>query len=86
MTADVSLKLFDLTYEFVKDKEKAKEFVSKIEMTIEDKFQKEKNYIATKQDLAEMETRINRNIYIVGVVQFIAIVSSVLAIVSFIEK
>ena len=72
MTADVSLKLFDLTYEFVKDKEKAKEFVSKIEMTIEDKFQKEKNYIATKQDLAEMKTRINRNIYIVGVVQFIA--------------
>ena len=49
----------------------------------------EKDNLASKKDLAEMETRIerrmsdlNKSIYIVGVIQFIAIVGSVLAIVN----
>lgn len=40
-------------------------------MIIEDKFQNVKNYLSTKQDLTEMEKRLNRNMYIVGVVQHI---------------
>ena len=42
--------------------------------------------VATKQDLAKIEISINKNIYIAGLVQFIAIVSSVLAIINFMKK
>ena len=93
MNATVSLKLFDISLEFIKDKEKAREFVAKIEETIDDKFNSEKSVLASKIDLAEMETRIekrmldiNKTIYIVGLIQFLAIVGSVLAIVNFAIK
>lgn len=93
MNATIRLKLFDITQEFIKDKEKAREFVAKIEETIDDKFNTEKNNLVTKIDLAEMETRVekrftdvNKTIYIVGLIQFIAIVGSVLAIVNFMIK
>lgn len=58
MTADISLKLFDLTYEFIKDKDKAKEFVYKIEQTIDNKFHEEKEHLATKKDIQEVKTNI----------------------------
>ena len=93
MNATVSLKIFDISLEFIKDKEKAREFVAKIEETIDDKFNSEKSVLASKIDLAEMETRIekrmldiNKTIYIVGLIQFLAIVGSVLAIVNFAIK
>ncbi len=86
MNAATSLRLFELTQEFIKDKNKATEFVSKIEETIDTKFKNEKDYLASKKDLAEMESRINKNIYIVGLIQFIAIVGSVLAIINFMLK
>ncbi len=93
MNATISLKLFDITQEFIKDKEKAREFVAKIEETIDDKFNIERNNLVTKIDLAEMETRVekrfsdtNKTIYIVGLIQFIAIVGSVLAIANFMIK
>lgn len=56
MTADISLKLFDLTYEFIKDKDKAKELVYKIEQTIDNKFHEEKEHLATKKDIAELKS------------------------------
>ena len=86
MNATTSLRLFEITQEFIKDKNKATEFVSKIEETIDNKFSSEKDNLASKKDLAEMESRINRNIYIVGLVQFIAIVGSVLGIINFMLK
>ncbi len=93
MNAATSLKLFDISLEFIKDKNKAREFVSKIEETIDQKFESEKRILASKTDLAEMETRIekrmsdiNKTIYIVGLIQFLAIVGSVLAIVNFMIK
>jgi hypothetical protein len=86
MNASISLKLFDITQEFIKDKDKAREFVAKIEETIDNKFNTEKLAIASKIDLHETETRLNRTIYIVGLIQFIAIVGSVLAIVNFMIK
>lgn len=53
----------------------------------------ENDNLASKKDLAEMETRIerrmsdlNKSIYIVGVILFIEIVGSVLAIVNFMLK
>lgn len=42
MNANVSLKLFDISLEFIKDKDKAREFVSMIKETLDDKFQNEK--------------------------------------------
>jgi hypothetical protein len=93
MNATVSLKLSDILLEFIKDKDKAREFVSKIEETIDNKFKTEKSVLASKTDLAEMEIRIekrmseiNKSIYIVGLIQFMAIVGSVLAIVNFMLK
>ncbi len=86
MNANTSLKLFDISLEFIKDKNKAREFVSKIEETIDQKFESEKRILASKTDLAEMETKITKTIYIVGLIQFLAIVGSVLAIVNFMLK
>lgn len=86
MNAATSLKLFDLTLEFIKDKHKAREFVSKIEETIDQKFESEKRFSASKSDLSEMETKITKTIYIVSLIQFLAIVGSVLAIVNFMLK
>jgi hypothetical protein len=41
---------------------------------------------ATKQDLAEIKSELSKTIYIVGLIQFITIVGSVLAIVTFMLK
>jgi hypothetical protein len=93
MNASVILKLFDTSQEFIKDKEKAREFVSKIKETIDAKFDSEKATLASKTDLAEMETKIekrmsdiNKSIYIVGLIQFLAIVGSLFAIINFMLK
>ena len=86
MTATQSLKLLELFRPFVQEEDKARELVTTIEEIIETKFEQDKKYLATKQDLAETEMRINKTIYIVGLVQFLAIVGSVLAIVNFMLK
>lgn len=40
-----------MTYEFIKDKAKAQEFVSKLEQTIDNKFQEKESGLASKQDI-----------------------------------
>ena len=50
MNATASLPLFDITSEFIRDKEKAREFVLKIEQVIDNKFNEEKKHLATKID------------------------------------
>ena len=60
MNASISLKLFDITQDFIKDKDKAREFVSKIEETIDEKFNSQKAVLVSKLDLAEMETRVEK--------------------------
>jgi len=39
--------------------------------------------LASKADLATVESKLSKTIYLVGLVQFLAIVGSVLAIVTF---
>ena len=39
--------------------------------------------LASKADLAMMEAKLSKTIYLVGLVQFLAIVGSVLAIITF---
>jgi hypothetical protein len=53
MTASQSLRLYELTLEFVKDKDKAKEYVSKIEEVVDQKFKDKETVLTTKVDLAE---------------------------------
>ena len=48
MNATTSLKLFELTRTFIKDKEKAKTFVEKIEATVDDKMEQRHQHLATK--------------------------------------
>ena len=58
MTAEISFKLFQLTQEFIKDKAKAKEFVSRIEQIVDNKFETKKDILATKNDIAEIKKEI----------------------------
>ena len=51
----------------------------KIEQTIDSKFEKQQQLFLTKQDKVD----IMRTIYLVGLVQFLAIAGSVFAIVTF---
>lgn len=81
MNASIGLKLFEITKEFVKDTDKAKEFAAKIEETIDQKFNDKSETLASKSDINKLENKIPitesnllKTIYIVGLVQFLAIV------------
>ncbi|MGC6421249.1 MAG: hypothetical protein ACON47_05410 [Flavobacteriaceae bacterium] len=105
MNALSSFQLYELTRTFIKDKEKAKSFVEKIEATVDHKMEQRFEHLATKSDLAALKvelmdmlfrqkeelmgvitqqrTELIKSIYLVGLIQFLAIVGSVLAIVTF---
>jgi len=59
-------------------KEEAKALTEYVETKVEKQLNEKSNVYATKQDLHEVEIRLTRNIFITGVVQFPAIVGSVL--------
>ena len=58
MNALSSLKLYELTRTFIKDKEKAKAFVEKIEATVDDKMEQRFEHLATKSDLAALKVEL----------------------------
>ena len=75
-------------------KPEAKALAEFVETTVEKKLVDKLSTFATKEDLTkeiasvriemrEMEVRLNRNSYIVGVVQFLAIAGSVLMLMKF---
>ncbi len=69
-------------YQIAKEKfgeAKATEFVSALKDSVDAKFKEKESVFLTKEDKID----IMRSIYIVGIVQFLAIVSSVLVIVNF---
>jgi len=144
MKSETSLKLFELTQEFIPNKKQAGLFVQRIEETIDDKMEQRHEHLSTKTDLAALQLEVRdqkvelmevisqqkvelmgvinyqkaelmgvvinqktelkddiatlrlevrdqkadliRSIYLVGLVQFLAIVSSVLAIVTLMLK
>jgi hypothetical protein len=93
MNATTSLKLYQLLFEFTKDKKITTEMITCLEESIDNKFMSEKDNLASKNNLAEMEIRLDhrisdlqKSIYFVGLIQFVAIVGSVLAIVNFMLK
>ena len=133
MKSETSLKLFELTQEFIPNKKQAGLFVQRIEETIDDKMEQHHEHLSTKTDLAALQLEVRdqkvelmevisqqkvelmgviinqktelkddiatlrlevrdqkadliRSIYLVGLVQFLAIVGSVLAIVTLMLK
>lgn len=49
MTASQTLRLYELTSEFIKDNEKAKEYVARIEETVDNKFESKKVILQRKK-------------------------------------
>ncbi len=144
MKSETSLKLFELTQEFIPNKKQAGLFFQRIEETIDDKMEQRHEHLSTKTDLAALQLEVRdqkvelmevisqqkvelmgvindqkaelmgvvinqktelkddiatlrlevrdqkadliRSIYLVGLVQFLAIVGSVLAIVTLMLK
>lgn len=58
MNSTNSLKLFELTQEFIKDEGKANTFVEKIEATLDDKMELRLQNPATKDDLAALRLEV----------------------------
>lgn len=78
------IKLFELLKAKIGEKE-AEAFVEILETKVDHKFEKAKEILATKQSLAELEVRLTRTIYTVGVVPYLAILASVIAIIKFLH-
>ncbi|RYE26765.1 MAG: hypothetical protein EOP42_20280 [Sphingobacteriaceae bacterium] len=51
MTVSQLLRLYELTLKFIPDKDKAKEYVSRIEETVDQKFTEKERILATKSDI-----------------------------------
>jgi len=67
MTATQSLRLYELTLEFIKDKDKAKEYVARIEEVVEQKFKDKETILTTKTDLAEAKVDIIKWLVATGI-------------------
>ena len=63
----------------------AEAFVEILETKVDHKFEEAKEILTTKQGMAELEVRLTRTIYTVGVVQYLAILASVIAIIKFLH-
>ena len=77
----IELELYELLKAKLGEKE-TKALFTLVENKIEDR----KSELATKEDLAALESRLLRTIYLVNIVQLLAIVGSVTAIVHFMMK
>lgn len=60
VTASQTLKIYELLNKHFKNEEDAKNLVQEIEQVIDVKFQSEKDRLATKEDVAKLETRIEQ--------------------------
>lgn len=58
MKSETSIKLFELSQEFIPDKKKAGLFVQKIEETIDNKMELRHENLATKTDLADLKVEL----------------------------
>lgn len=79
------IELYEMLKTKIGDKE-AGAFVHILEKRVDKKFEEAKQYLATKEDVANAKSEIMRSIYVVGLIQFLAVVGSVLAVVNFMLK
>lgn len=63
-----------------------KELVTFVKSEVKAEFDNRREILTTKEDLANVRADLMRSIYIVGLVQFLAIVGSVLTIFNFMLK
>ncbi len=82
MNVEVSLQLFTIAQIFIKDKNKAQEFVKQIEQTVDMKFEMQKEILATKKDIADSKADIIKWMFVFWMGQVLAL----LAIVNFMLK
>jgi hypothetical protein len=82
MNVEVSLKLLTIAQTFIKDKEKAQEFVKQIEQTVDMKFETHKEILATKKDIADSKAEIIKWMFVFWIGQVLAM----LAILNFVMK
>ncbi|HXI00647.1 MAG TPA: hypothetical protein VNI52_10300 [Sphingobacteriaceae bacterium] len=75
------IQLFPILKAKLGEKE-AEELVTFVKSEVKAEFENRKEVLATKEDIAN----VHKSIYIVGLVQFLAIVGSVIAIVNFMIK
>ncbi|PSL43703.1 hypothetical protein CLV51_10712 [Chitinophaga niastensis] len=83
----VNLKLYDI---FRKDlhlsDDKARELVDTLDESLGKQLDAPVAQLATKSELKELEGRIKTSMYVVGIVQFIAIIGTLIAVVNFMIK
>ncbi|MDF3079107.1 MAG: hypothetical protein K0S09_2996 [Sphingobacteriaceae bacterium] len=79
------IQLFQILKNKLGEKE-AEELVSFVKTEVKTEFDNRREILATKEDLANVRGDLMRSIYIVGLVQFLAIVGSVLVIFNFMLK
>lgn len=73
-------------YEILKNKlgeQEAATLIEYFETKAEEKYKERKDVFSTKEDIALLEARLTQRIYTANVIQFIATVASILAIVRF---
>lgn len=76
-------------YQILKNKlgeKEAEELVSFVKAEVKSEYDNKREILATKEDLANIRADLMKSIYIVGLIQFLAIVGSVLAIFNFMIK
>jgi len=76
------IQLFQILKTKLGEKE-AEELVTFVKSEVKAEFDNRREILATKEDLANVKGDLMRSIYIVGLVQFLAIVGSVLVIFNF---
>ena len=88
----LELQVYDLFKKRFSEEE-AKLVISFFDAKADEKYDQKKDILLTKEDKIDLVTKIEsskvdvmKSIYFVGIIQFLAIVGSVLAIVSFIVK
>jgi hypothetical protein len=78
------IKLYNILRTKVGD-EQAQSLVEFVQNSVKDEFDNRKEVFATKEDLSNLRADLLKTIYLVGMVQLIGIIGSVIAIVKFIK-
>ena len=65
-------------------REKAKSIVEYVEHKVDKRLDEKTNVFSTKEDLARLETKLARAIYVVGLAQYLAILVSLIAIIKYV--
>jgi hypothetical protein len=79
------IQLFQILKAKLGEKE-AEELVSYVKAEVQSEFDNRKEFLATKEDLANVRADLMKSIYIVGMIQYLAIVGSLLVIINFMIK